>query len=450
MNLTATRTRFAPSPTGLLHVGNARTALFCYLFARAAKGEFMLRLDDTDRQRSTDIYAQAIIDDLNWLGLTHDIMAKQSDHFANYEKAFDTLQAAGLVYPCYETQDELERKHKRQLARGKPPIYDRAALLLTEQDKKTLEAEGKQPHWRFKLSGKQIKWDDIIRGPQIVNTASLSDPVLRRADGTFLYTLPSVIDDMAFDISHVIRGEDHVTNSAAQIELIHALGGTPPQFAHHALLIMADGRALSKREGDLSLTHLREEGFEPMAVNSLLARLGTLDPIEAQQDLAACAAGFDLTRLGRAPVRFDMEELARVNAKLFHNMPFGAVADDLRALDIADEAEDFWLAVRDNLEKRADIAKFWAMIQGPIKPDIATEDMDYITAARLALPNEPWSEKTWGQWTADLQKSTGRKGKALFMPLRKALTGQQDGPEMQKLLLHIGAARAKTRLQVNE
>ena len=448
--MTITRTRFAPSPTGLLHVGNARTALFCYLFARAAKGEFMLRLDDTDIERSTDAYAQAIINDLNWLGLTHDITAKQSDNFANYQAGFDKLQQAGLVYPCYETQDELERKRKRQLARGKPPIYDRAALSLTDENKKALEAEGKQPHWRFKLSGKQIKWDDIIRGPQIVNTASLSDPVLRRADGTFLYTLPSVIDDMDFNISHVIRGEDHVTNSAAQIELIHALGGTPPQFAHHALLIMADGRALSKREGDLSLTQLREEGFEAMAVNSFLARLGTLDPIEAQQDLTLLAAGFDLTRLGRSAVRFDIEELARLNAKLFHNMPFAEVADDLQALDIKDGAEDFWLAVRDNLEKRADIAKFWTIIKGPVKPDIADEDMDYIEAARLALPNEPWGEETWGQWTADLQKSTGRKGKALFMPLRKALTGQQDGPAMQKLLLHIGAARAKTRLQVNE
>ena len=330
-------TRFAPSPTGRLHVGNARTALFCALFAKANGGQFMLRLDDTDVERSTEAFAQGIIDDLAWLGLPYDLTAKQSDRFASYDAAFNKLKEMGLVYACYETPGELDLKRKRQRARGKPPVYDRAALELSDDEKAKLESEGRSPHWRFKLSGNRVNWQDLVRGDQLVDTSSLSDPVLVRADGTYLYTLPSVVDDLDFNITHIIRGEDHVTNSAAQIELIIALagaGGDIPVFAHHPLLVMADGSALSKRLGSLSLESLREDGIDPMSINSLIARLGTPDPVEAHTEMAPIVAGFDLTRLGRAPARFDPAELQRLNVKLLQSLPYEKVADKLSSLGI--------------------------------------------------------------------------------------------------------------------
>lgn len=441
-------TRFAPSPTGLLHVGNARTALFCWLFAKANQGQFMLRLDDTDAERSTDEYAEGIKRDLDWLGLSYDLTAKQSDRFDAYRAAFDKLVAAGLIYPCYETPDELELKRKRQLARGKPPVYDRAALALTPDEIAALEAEGRTPHWRFKLSGEKVIWDDLVRGHQQVDTSSLSDPVLVRADGTFLYTLPSVVDDIDFNITHVIRGEDHVTNSAAQIEIITALGGDIPVFAHHPLLVMADGSALSKRLGSLSLASLREQGLNPMSVNSLIARLGTPDPVEAQADLASIAGQFDLSRLGRAPARFDPDELKRLNTKLLQDTAYGDVADELTALGITG-GEMFWNTIRGNIETFADAARFWQMIEGPVSAEIDADDTDYIATALDHLPAQPWDENSWGQWTTALKEQTGRKGKALFMPLRLALTGQAHGPEMQNLLLLIGFERAKNRLARN-
>lgn len=439
-------TRFAPSPTGQIHVGNARTALFCWLFAKAAGGKFMLRLDDTDVARSTEAFAQGIIEDMAWLSLPHDLTAKQSDRFPEYQAAFDNLKAQGLMYACYETPDALELKRKRQLSRAKPPVYDRAALELTDEQIATFEAEGHKPHWRFKLSGDMVVWDDLVRGTQKVDTTSLSDPVLIRADGTFLYTLPSVVDDLEFGVTHIIRGEDHVTNTATQVEIINALGGHVPVFAHHPLLVMADGSALSKRLGSLSLASLRESGMNPMAINSLIARLGTPDPVEPQANILNIIEGFDLTRLGRAPARFDPEELDRINTKLLHDTSFADIADKLVEMNIGG-GEDFWLAVRGNLGKLTDVADLWQIINGPVTPIIENEDKDYIAEALAALPSEPWSLETWGAWTSALKESTGRKGKGLFMPLRQALTGQAHGPEMQNLLLLIGSERAKNRLE---
>lgn len=447
-------TRFAPSPTGRLHVGNARTALFCALFARANGGKFMLRLDDTDTERSTEAFAQGIVDDLAWLGLPHDMMARQSDRFEAYHAAFEKLRATGLVYACYETPDELKLKRKRQRARGKPPVYDRAALDLTEAEKKALEAEGRTPHWRFKLSGGKVGWQDLVRGGQVVDTSSLSDPVLVRADGTYLYTLPSVVDDLDFKTSHVIRGEDHVTNSAAQIELIHALAGKEapvPVFAHHPLLVMADGSPLSKRLGSLSLESLRESGIEPMSVNSLIARLGTPDPVEARADMDAVVAGFDLTRLGRAPARFDPEELQKLNAKLLQSLPFETVSARLAAmgLDFPDAGTGrlFWETVRGNLDRLSDATALWQMMTGPVNVSIDAEDREYLDQALACLPEAPWDETSWSSWTDELGRATGRKGRELFMPIRKALTGQTHGPEMQNMLLLIGPARVKNRLK---
>jgi glutamyl-tRNA synthetase len=447
------RTRFAPSPTGMLHVGNARAALFCFLFAKGQNGgqggQFILRMDDTDEARSTDEFAEAIKADLAWLGLDYDETFKQSDRFDKYEAAFDDLKARGLVYACYETPDELERKRKRQLARGMPPVYDRAALELTDDDIATFEAEGRTPHYRFKLSGNPIIWDDMVRGEQKIETASLSDPVIRRADGTWLYTLPSVVDDIDAEITHVIRGEDHVTNSGAQIEIIEALGGKVPVFAHFSLMLTADGGALSKRLGSLSLSDMRDSGVESMSLNSLIARLGTADPVEPVQDMATLIKGFDMKRLGRAPARFDAEDLTRLNARILHDMPYEAAAPRLAEMG-APEGAAFWDGVKGNLTLFADVADILRLIKGPVSPVIEADDADYLAAALDALPQGALTEQSWSEWTQDLKESTGRKGRALFMPLRQALTGQAHGPEMQHLLPLIGYDKAVARLQGKE
>ncbi len=440
------RTRFAPSPTGLLHVGNARAALFCFLFAKKHDGQFVLRLDDTDRERSTQAFADAIQADLDWLGLKWDETVRQSDRFERYDAVFETLVAQGHVYACYETPEELERKRKRQLARGKPPVYDRAGLALSADEKATLEAEGRSAHWRFKLSGNQVAWRDLVRGEQKIDTASVSDPVIRRADGSWLYTLPSVVDDLDMNISHVIRGEDHVTNTAAQVELIAALGGEVPEFAHFSLMLGADGSGLSKRLGSLALADLRDSGLEPISLNAHIARLGTADPVVPAQTMQEIIDGFDMARLGRAPARFDPEDVTRLNARILHETPYAAVAERLAEIGAPAQAE-FWEAMRGNIEKFADMQNIMALINGPITPVVETDDADYIAQARALLPDAPLDTESWSDWTGRLKDETGRKGRALFMPLRMALTGQSHGPEMQHLLYHIGYDEAVARLE---
>ena len=440
------RTRFAPSPTGLLHVGNARAALFCFLFAKKHDGQFVLRLDDTDRERSTQAFADAIQADLDWLGLKWDETARQSDRFERYDAVFETLVAQGHVYACYETPEELERKRKRQLARGKPPVYDRAGLALSADEKATLEAEGRSAHWRFKLSGNQVAWRDLVRGEQKIDTASVSDPVIRRADGSWLYTLPSVVDDLDMNISHVIRGEDHVTNTAAQVELIAALGGEVPEFAHFSLMLGADGSGLSKRLGSLALADLRDGGLEPISLNAHIARLGTADPVVPAQTMQEIIEGFDMARLGRAPARFDPEDVTRLNARILHETPYAAVAERLAEIGAPARAE-FWEAMRGNIENFADMQNIMVLINGPITPVVETDDADYIAQARALLPDAPLDTESWSDWTGRLKDETGRKGRALFMPLRMALTGQSHGPEMQHLLYHIGYDEAVARLE---
>ena len=440
------RTRFAPSPTGLLHVGNARAALFCFLFAKKNGGQFLLRLDDTDTERSTQDFADAIRAELDWLGLVWDETARQSERFDQYVAVFETLVAQGHVYACYETPDELERKRKRQLSRGKPPVYDRAGLGLSVDEKATLEAEGRAPHWRFKLSGNQVGWYDLVRGEQKIDTSSLSDPVIRRADGTWLYTLPSVVDDLDMYTSHVIRGEDHVTNTAAQAEMIAALGGTMPEFAHFSLMLGTDGSGLSKRLGSLSLADLRDSGLEPISLNAHVARLGTADPIVPAQTLQEIIDGFDMSRLGRAPARFDPEDVTRLNARILHETPHAAVAERLAEIGAPAQA-DFWEAMRGNIEKFADMQNIMALINGPITPVVDVEDGDFIARARALLPDAPFNMQSWSVWTGRLKEETGRKGRSLFMPLRMALTGQSHGPEMQHLLYHIGYDEAAARLE---
>lgn len=433
--------RFAPSPTGRIHIGNARTAILNWLFAKKTGGQFILRYDDTDAARSTAAFAQGIAEDLAWMGIVPDRVERQSSRYGRYDALVTKLKAEGRLYPCYETADELERRRKRQEARGGPRIYDRAALKLTEEDRARLEAEGRKPHWRFKLDARVVEWTDLIRGPQHADLASQSDPVLVREDGTYLYTLPSVIDDIDFGVTHVIRGEDHVTNAAVQIEITEALGGAVPTYAHHSLLTGADGKGLSKRLGSLSIEGLRAQGLEAMAVVSHAALLGTSESIHPCADYRELVEGFDLGKLSRAPARFDEAELRHLNARLLHGLPWTAVRERLGF-----GSETFWMAVRGNIETLAESKAWDEIIRGRFKSETIAEEADFLMKAKDLMPAEPWSTETWKVWTEALKSATGRKGKALFMPLRHALTGLDHGPELAQLLPLIGRERALERL----
>ena len=438
-----TVTRFAPSPTGRLHVGNIRTALHNWMYAQKAGGRFLLRIDDTDAERSEERYVDAIRADLQWLGLIPDAEVRQSQRFGLYEARFAELVASGHVYPAYESAQELDLKRKIQLGRGLPPVYDRAALALTDEDRAKLEGEGVRPHWRFKLDhGAAIEWDDAVRGPQRFDPATMSDPVIRRADGTWLYMLPSVIDDIDMGVTQVVRGEDHVSNTALQIQMFQALGAELPRFAHAALLTGNEGK-LSKRLGSLGVDHFREIGIEPQAVRALLARIGTSDPVEPVADMAPLIAGFDFTRFGRAPARFDEGELAQLNARILHQTAYEAVAERLPTG--MGEAE--WEAVRPNLATVAEAADWWQVIEGPVDaPEPAGDDRAYLAQAAEVAARIDWANDPWHALTAALKDATGRKGKTLFLPLRLALTGRAQGPDMAALLPLIGRDRTIARL----
>ena len=436
-------TRFAPSPTGRLHVGNIRTALHNWMWARKQGGRFLLRIDDTDRERSREEHVASIRTDLAWLGLAPDGEARQSERFDLYERRFAELAESGRVYPAYETQQELDLKRKIQLGRGLPPIYDRAALALSDADRARLEAEGVRPHWRFRLNhSAPIEWHDLIRGPQRFDPATISDPVVRRADGSWLYLLPSVIDDIDMDITHVVRGEDHVSNTAAQLQMFDALGAGAPAFAHEALLTGTEGK-LSKRLGSLGADHFREAGIEPQAIVALLARLGTSDPVEPHADPAPLVESFDFARFGRAPARFDEDELAQLNARILHQLDHDAVAPRLPA----GMGRAGWLAVRPNIATLAEAAGWWQVVEGPIDAAPDPEDAAFLEEAAAAAAAIDWSGDPWHALTGALKDSTGRKGRTLFLPLRRALTGRDHGPDMAALLPLIGRERAITRLR---
>lgn len=436
--------RFAPSPTGRLHVGNARVALINWLWARKVGGAFLLRMDDTDAERSTEAFAEGIREDLRWLGLDWDEEARQSDRLEHYQAAADRLKEAGRLYPCWESSDELDLKRKLSLKAGRPPVYDRAALAVSEEEKAALLEEGRKPHWRFKLAHEAIEWEDAVRGPQHFEGRHLSDPVLMREDGRPLYTLSSVVDDLDFDITHILRGEDHVANTAVQIQLFQALGGKAPCFAHLPLISDAGGQGLSKRLGSLSLASLREEGIEPLALCSYLAKLGTPDPIEPQPDLKVLITGFDVTRFGRATPKFDPQELEPLNAKLLQGLPYDAVAPWFAEQGVPDFGEELWLAVRGNISRRQEALPWYEITRGAI--DVPSEDRAFAETAAELLPEEPWDETTWGRWTRAITDATGRKGRELFLPLRRALTGRDSGPELKLLLPLIGRAKARQRL----
>ncbi len=445
--------RFAPSPTGYLHIGNARSALLNWLYAKSQGGTFVLRLDDTDTERSRACYADAIIEDLAWLGIVPDRTFCQSDRIARYDQVADKLRREGRLYACYETPDELERKRKRQLSRGQPPIYDRAALTLSADEQRAYKADGRKPHWRFKLAGRRVQWNDLVRGHQAIETMSLSDPVLVRADGSYLYTLPSVVDDIEMDMTHVIRGEDHVTNTGVQIELFAALGHKAPVFAHNNLLTSADGTGFSKREGSLSLRALRAAGIEPAAVASLASLLGSAAKIAPYQTLDDLAKVFDLRSLSRAPAQFDEKSLASLSARTLHEMPFALAATRLQALGL-EITEPFWLAVRDNVSQLQQVREWMDVVYGDLeisddgweKAAGGGDDAGFIKSALEAFPPEPWDAATWTGWTRTLGEKSGRKGKALYLPLRIALTGKDHGPDLKVLLPLIGPSQVRKRL----
>ena len=433
--------RFAPSPTGRIHIGNARTAILNWLLAQKTGGQFILRYDDTDTARSKTEYAESIAVDLEWMGIKPTRVEYQSKRLDRYYAAAERLKASDRLYPCYETADELDRKRKRQSAKHLPPVYDRAALKLTGEDRAKLEAEGRKPHWRFKLDHHQVEWNDLIRGPAHIDTVSQSDPVCVREDGTYLYTFCSVVDDIEFGITHVIRGEDHVANTAVQIEITKGLGGAVPVYGHHSWLVGADGAGLSKRLGSLSISAMRESGLEAMAVVSHAALLGTSDSIHPCADYKELVDGFDLAKLSRAPARFDEAELNHLNAKLLHMLPWEAVKERLGY-----GSEAFWLAVRGNLEKLSDAKAWHDIITNRINPVVSAEDRSFVSEAAKSLPAEPWDSATWKTWTDALKLVSDRKGKQLFMPLRLALTGLDHGPELAALLPLIGRQKVMDRL----
>lgn len=425
-------TRFAPSPTGYLHVGNLRTAVMNWMVSRKAGGTFILRIDDTDQERSRDEYADQIRRDLEWLGLTWDREEKQSARFDRYTAAADRLRADERLYACYETPVELDLKRKAQLASGRPPVYDRAALKLTDEERARLAAE-RDPHWRFLLDREEIRFDDLIRGAQKVDAASLSDPVLFRADGQLLYTLASVVDDAEMGVTHVVRGADHVTNTGAQIQIFRALGTDAPAFAHHSLLTGADGEALSKRLGTLALKDLREAGVEPLALVSFMARLGASLPVEVITDLDAAVEAFDLGQFGMAPTKFSSDELSIHSAKTLRALPYAAVADRLEDLGLTD-AEGFWAVIGPNLDRLDQVPDWQRILTDGAEPVIAPEDREFVETALGLMPDKPWDAETWSVWTKAVKTATGRKGRGLFMPLRRLLTGMDHGPDMAALM----------------
>ena len=437
--------RFAPSPTGRLHVGNVRTALMNWLFVREKRGKFILRIDDTDTSRSTDAYESGIKDDLNWLGLDWDHTFNQSDRFQTYISIAEKLKKNGLLYACYETSEELDRQRKLQRVQGKPPIYNRSGLELTSHQKTAYEDEGRRPHWRFRLSGAIVTWNDMVRGNQSVDTSSLSDPVLIRGDGTFLYTLPSVVDDIDKNITHVIRGEDHVTNSGAQIEVFKALSKHIPTFAHTPLLVGKDGKGLSKRLGSLSMEELKSQGLEPLAICSLLGKIGTSDSIEPRASMNILTSEFSFSKIGRAPARFDEAELELLNGKLLNELSYKDVSAKLSEIGII-ASKDFWELIRSNILKMNDAILWNEIIFKDIQGQINEEDKDFCFGAAEMLPSSI-TYNTWSEWTNALKIKYNRKGRNLFMPLRKALTGLDKGPEMAKLIVLLGSDKARERLR---
>ena len=437
------KVRFAPSPTGFLHIGNFRTALVNFLFARKEKGHFMLRIDDTDHERSSLEFEKAIIEDLSWMNFKWDSLEKQSNRLKRYDEALETLLDKKRAYACYETAEELSLKRKAQLSSGKPPVYDRSSLRLSDSDVADLKSKGKKPHYRFLLDHSEVIWNDLIKGGSKYHMSSLSDPVILREDGRVIYTLASVVDDIDFDITHILRGEDHMTNSAAQIQLFEALGSAAPNLGHLSLLTDISGAGLSKRLGSLSLKDLRNEGIHPMAISSLLSKVGTSDPVEIKKEIETIILYFDINKFGKSKSKFDKNELSLLNSKIYQLIDFEEIDEDLKKMNIS-ITKEFWNLIRGNIALLKNVKDWWDICFGTI--DSIIENQDFLDSALEALPKDQFNEKTWSTWTQKLSQITGKKGKELYMPLRLCLTGQNKGPEMADLILMMGRDKVIKRL----
>jgi len=437
------KVRFAPSPTGFLHIGNFRTALVNFLFARKEKGHFMLRIDDTDHERSSLEFEKAIIEDLSWMNFKWDSLEKQSNRLNRYDEALETLLDKKRAYACYETAEELSLKRKAQLSSGKPPVYDKSSLRLSDSDVADLKAKGKKPHYRFLLDHSEVIWNDLIKGGSKYHMSSLSDPVILREDGRVIYTLASVVDDIDFDITHILRGEDHMTNSAAQIQLFEALGSAAPNLGHLSLLTDISGAGLSKRLGSLSLKDLRNEGIHPMAISSLLSKVGTSDPVEIKKEIETIILYFDINKFGKSKSKFDKNELSLLNSKIYQLIDFEEIDEDLKKMNIS-ITKEFWNLIRGNIALLKNVKDWWDICFGII--DSIIENQDFLDSALEALPKDQFNEKTWSTWTQKLSQITGKKGKELYMPLRLCLTGQNKGPEMADLILMMGRDKVIKRL----
>ena len=437
------KVRFAPSPTGYLHIGNFRTALVNFLFARNVNGHFMLRIDDTDQERSSLEYEEAIKEDLSWMSINWDSLEKQSSRLSNYDDALETLLDKKRAYPCFETAEELSLKRKGQLSSGKPPVYDRSALKLSDSDIADLKSKGKKAHYRFLLNHTDVNWDDLVKGPSKYNMSNLSDPVILREDGRVIYTLASVVDDIDFKVTDILRGEDHMTNSAAQIQLFEALGSLAPRLGHLSLLTDISGSGLSKRLGSLSLKDLRHEGFEPMAISSLLSKVGTSDPIDVFKDIKQIIKEFDINKFGKSKPKFDKNELSNLNSKFFQLMDYEDIINKLKTMDL-NITKEFWYLIRGNIEILDDVKIWMNVCFGNIQTK--NIDSDLLSLALKLLPQDQFNENTWSIWTNLLKIESGKKGKDLYKPLRLCLTGQDNGPEMASLISIMGRDKVTERL----
>ena len=438
-----TKVRFAPSPTGYLHIGNFRTSLINFLFAKNKNGHFMLRIDDTDDERSLKKYEDAIKEDLSWVGINWDSLEKQSSRLSNYDEALQKLLDKKRAYPCFETAEELSLKRKKQLSSGKPPIYDRSALNLSDSDIADLKAKGRSPHYRFLLDHKDVNWNDLVKGTSQYNMSNLSDPVIIREDGRVIYTLASVVDDIDFEVTDILRGEDHMTNSAAQIQLFEALESSPPNLGHLSLLTDISGAGLSKRMGSISLRDLKDEGFQPMAISSLLSKVGTSDAVEIFRDINQIITDFDISKFGKSKPKFDKNELRGLNSKLFKMLDFSDISNQLKKFNFK-ISSDFWELVKGNIENLEELELWWNIIYGNIEPKY--NDENFLNTALETLPEGNFDKNTWTNWTSILMEETGRKGKELYNPLRMCLTGQNKGPEMATLVFLMGRGKVLERL----
>ncbi|MBD5405516.1 glutamate--tRNA ligase [bacterium] len=447
------KVRFAPSPSGYVHIGNIKTAIFNWLFLLSEKqkgndGKFLLRIDDTDLSRTKQEYIDAVKEDVKWFGIDWDESFHQSSRFDRYNECFEKLKAEGRVYVCYETAEELEAKRKRQIARKVAPVYDRSALNLTEEDKKKLEAEGRKPYWRFKLNEGDVVFNDLVKGECKFNMKHLSDPVIIREDGTYLYNFPSVIDDMDSGITHIIRGQDHLTNTAMQIQMFEALGAKfIPQFAHYPMILNAEGHKFSKRESDISIRNLKNDGIEAMTIANILVGLGSANGGKMHKNMEELASTFALSNYGSAFSRFDMDTFYKENGKLLRVLDFDDVKDRLVSIDGRIDAK-FWNMVRGNIDKLSDISYWVNVVYGDIEaPALSSDERSFLNTALSSLPVGDFDENTMKIWANAIMDATGKKGRDLYHPIRLCLTGIEYGPEMTALLPLMGRDKVIERIK---